>query len=131
MITLKEARADYYFFSGKLSDVVRQLSLAGIGIVWILRVGRDTNGVFKFEAPMANALSAFCLALLLDLLQYASAAAIWGFYCRYKEKRGGAQDGQLFPSPKMNWPALGCFWGKAFFCVIGLWTLLHYLGKQF
>ena len=36
---LKDARDLYYFYSGKTSDLVRQLGLAAIAVIWI----------FKFE----------------------------------------------------------------------------------
>lgn len=130
MITLKEVRADYYYFSGKLSDIVRQLSFAGIGVVWILRVGKDVSDL-KFNAQMVGALSAFCLALTCDLLQYVWSAGLWGFYSRYHEKRGALPEQKLYPSKYLNWPSIGFFWVKVLLCVAGMWTLLHYLGKQF
>jgi hypothetical protein len=36
---LQKARDTYYEYSGKLSDITRQLSFAGIAIVWIFRAG--------------------------------------------------------------------------------------------
>jgi hypothetical protein len=35
---LQAYREDFYAFSGKVSEIVRQLALAGIAIVWLLKV---------------------------------------------------------------------------------------------
>ena len=40
---LKDARASYYEYSAKASDVSRTLSLSGIAIIWVFRVD-TTNG---------------------------------------------------------------------------------------
>ena len=47
---LKDAREFYYFNSGKTSDLVRQLGLAGIAVVWIFKY--DVLGVPKIPAPL-------------------------------------------------------------------------------
>lgn len=35
---LKDTRDAYYLYTGKTSDIIRYLGLAGIGIIWIFRV---------------------------------------------------------------------------------------------
>jgi hypothetical protein len=75
---LGDARSTYETLSGKASDIARQLSLAGIAIIWLFRVGSD-------KAPMIDrnllraALFIF-LALFFDFLQYFVGTIIWFLY---------------------------------------------------
>jgi hypothetical protein len=128
LATVREA---YYGYSGKLSDIVRQLSFAGIGVFWILRIGKDV-GTFKFDPQMVHGLSAFVFALMMDLLHYISATAIWGVYGRWLEKHCKIDEASEFGAPPwINWPANLFFWAKTLCCILGMYSLLHYLGKQF
>jgi len=44
---LKDAREIYYFYSGKTSDLVRQLGLAGIAVIWLFKY--DAQGIPKIS----------------------------------------------------------------------------------
>lgn len=44
---LKDAREHYYFYSGKTSDLVRQLGLAGIAVIWLFK--SDVQGIPKIS----------------------------------------------------------------------------------
>lgn len=35
---LKDTRESYQFFSGKASEIVRQLGFAGIAVIWVFKV---------------------------------------------------------------------------------------------
>ena len=81
---IKEAREEHAFYSGKLSDILRQLGLAGVAIIW----------VFRIESPSGNSIprglmpaGIFLLAgLAADLLHYTAGTIVWDRFSRRKEK---------------------------------------------
>lgn len=77
---LNEAREFYYFHTGKTSEIVRQLALAGIAVIWIFKVGQT-------QIPPELLLPLYLIAatLVLDFFQYFVAATIWGVFSRHKE----------------------------------------------
>ena len=80
---LKDTREEYYFYSGKVSDIVRQLGLAGIAIVWLFRI--ESSGKAFIPKPLIPAAFLLLTSLALDLSQYAAGAAIWNRFNRQKE----------------------------------------------
>lgn len=77
---LSGIREQYYFYSGKTSDVSRQLSFAGIAIIWLFRSIDNSSPVVpvKLIFPMLF----FVVSLLSDILQYVTGTLIWGV-CHY------------------------------------------------
>lgn len=122
---LEDARGIYEARSTKLSDVVRQLALAGIAVVWVFKVGvAGQDRVPKELVPTAVAMIS---ALAIDALQYAYAAAAWGIFNRVKERSGTQVDQEFTAPPLINWPTLGLFWGKVLVVGLGYVPLLRYL----
>jgi len=118
---LADAREHYYTFSGKLSDASRQLSFAGIAIVWIFAVKSAENVSLPHE--MYLSLSLFVSSLLFDLLQYVYATAAWGIYHRLKEF-AGTSESAIFTAPAwINTATLTFFWLKSGAVVIGFVSL--------
>jgi hypothetical protein len=110
MMTLKDVRESYYTFSGKASDVLRQLGVAGMGVVWVFKV--QANGVAAIPRPLLFPALLLVTGLFLDLLQYVLASAVWGSYARILERRSTRADAAISAPAWLNWPALACFWGK-------------------
>jgi hypothetical protein len=108
---LENAREAYEAFSGKASDIVRQLSLAGIALVWLFKSGSATAPILERELVRV-ALFIF-LALLCDFLQYLGATTIWIIYFRYKEKQGSKGDDEFLAPPEINWLGWGLFYLKS------------------
>jgi hypothetical protein len=151
---LADARQIYYGATDSLSQVNRQLDFAGIGVIWILKTGESKVAAIPFDQSLLLPLTAFVLAIALDLLQYIYKSAAWGIFHRIKEKtkeqpeqidkrhrhlfnRTG-ETGQFnsdfdFKAPAaINWPTLVAFWGKVIFTVFSYTMLLRYLaGKLF
>ncbi|MGV8865585.1 MAG: hypothetical protein ACOH2S_01590 [Janthinobacterium svalbardensis] len=123
---LKDARDTYYFFSGKTSDLVRQLGLGGIAIVWIFK--RDLAGGPKIPDELVLPLSCIVIALGIDFLQYAIATILWGILSRRKEL-SGVGDADFDVSPYINWPTILCFCGKTIAIVMAYCYLLSYLSR--
>lgn len=122
---LKDYRNDYYVFSGKASDVARQLAFAGIALIWVFKV--DKAGVMALPGGLLVPVGAFVVALSLDLLQYLFATLIWGSFSRYQEMRKKKDDDELLAPAILNWPALVCFWLKLLAVVVGYGSLLDYI----
>lgn len=81
-MTLKEIREDYVRYSTNVSELSRNLSYAGIGIVWIFKQSNAQNlttATFMNSIPdeLRIPLILFVVVLILDLLQYVIQTAIW------------------------------------------------------
>jgi len=101
---LNDARENYYFFSGKTSELIRQLGLAGIAIIWIFK--RDVAGLPKVPPELIRPLWLIALGLAFDMLQYATSTLIWGTYQRHKELAGVNENAE-FKAPRwFNWPGI-------------------------
>jgi hypothetical protein len=122
---LRDARELYYFYSGKTSDLVRQLGLAGIAIIWIFKY--DVQGIPKIPLELLVPLILIVLGLALDLLQYAVATSIWGIFQRRKEISGITDDAEFLAPKQFNWPAIFFFILKAVAIIAAYAYLLRYL----
>ena len=122
---LKDARDNYYFHSGKTSDLIRQLGLAGIAVIWVFKF--SSSAPPKIPQDLLLPLLLIVFGLTCDLLQYAVAAAIWGFYQRKKEKSGISEDIDFKAPRQLNWPAIAFFWVKVVAIVLAYCLLLRYL----
>lgn len=122
---LKDARELYYFYSGKTSDLVRQLGLAGIAVIWIFKY--EVEGVPKIPEALLPPLILIVLGLALDLLQYAVATSIWGIFQRRKELSGVSDDTDFLAPKQFNWPTISFFVLKAASIIAAYVYLLRYL----
>jgi len=110
-MTLEDARNAYEGLSGKASDIIRQLGLAGVGLIWIFKVSSGTS--FALEPKLLRGFFLIFLALTLDLLQYLVGTATWHIYFCKKENEnvGRAKE---FKAPRwINLPTWTLFWMKA------------------
>ncbi len=117
-------------YTGKASDVTRQLSFAGIALIWLLREPRAGQLVVPEE--LIYALALFTLSLSFDLMQYIAASIVWGSFCRYHEKRlKRPEDNPMLTGPRwINWPADFFFIGKLALAIVAYVLLLIYFGMQ-
>jgi hypothetical protein len=120
-MNLKDARDNYYFYSGKTSDIIRQLALAGIALIWLYKV--DQGGQEKIPVELHDPVILIVLTLTLDLLQYAIATAIWGVYQRRKENSGTTAGIDFVAPPSINYPTIFLFWSKVV-CVLSAYVIL-------
>ena len=80
---LEDTRAEYYYFTGKVSDIVRQLGLAGVAIIWVFKT--ESAGRQTIPEGLVPAGVLILLGLATDLLQYAAGTIIWDRFNRKKE----------------------------------------------
>lgn len=105
-MTIQDAQEKYNYNSGKASDLTRQLSLAGLAVVWLFKF--DKGGP-RVPSELFVPAGIFILALFLDYLQYAYASAAWGYWGRAKEKSNNDES----KAPRaINWPTIAFFWAK-------------------
>lgn len=97
---LEDARNAYEEFSAKASDIVRQISLAGVGLIWIFKSG--TGSALSLNPPLLKAALFIFLSLLFDFLQYFVGAIIWFVYFRHKEKQETIEAVEFLAPPQLN-----------------------------
>ena len=119
-----EYRKAYKELSGKASDVARQLSFAGIAIVYILLpVGPNS----KIPDQLVFSMLLFCLAIANGLLQYIIGALIWGGFHRYHgNKATQSNDPDLMAPAYLNWPTNVNFYSKFVFVFVSYILILNY-----
>ena len=128
-VKIAELRDTYYEATDKVSELVRQLSLAGIAVVWILRTG-DHSGGIKYSSELLRPLVFFVGSLSCDLLQYSYKSAVWGLLNRYYWRRHHDNKADVQVSPKWNWLTLILFWFKVLLVIIGYVYLLNFMWSQ-
>ena len=122
---LQDAREHYYFFSGKTSEIIRQLGFAGIAVIWIFK--HEVQGTPKIPEALLLPLGLIIFGLACDLLHYAIATSIWGIYQRNKEK-SGTDEHTSFKAPRQfNWPAIVFFILKVISIVVAYIYILLYV----
>ena len=86
MKTVEDYRKDFYEFSGKASDITRQLAFAAIAVIWLFKTDAPTG---EITIPPALILPGILIvaSLAADLLQYVAASLIWGGYSYYLERK--------------------------------------------
>jgi hypothetical protein len=127
---LSDYKEAYYKFSEKASDVSRQLSFAGVAVIWVFRLQSDSGD--KIPTELVYPTVFLVLSLALDLLQYIVATASWGIFHRFHEnKLKKATDNPELDAPRwVNWFPLITFWSKLTSVVIAYWFLLTFLMKE-
>ena len=124
---LSDYRETYYEFSGKLSDVSRQLSFAGIALIWLFKL--DSTPVPKVPDELLLPTITLSLALAFDLLQYVSASIVWGIFQWYKEKQltDLTENPELKSPSILKWPQFTFFALKIMSVILSYYLLLKYL----
>jgi hypothetical protein len=124
---LKDAREFYYFNSGKTSDLIRQLGLAGIAVIWLFK--SDVQGAPKIPEALSLPLMLIILGLGLDFLQYAVATSIWGIFQRRKEIQGATAETEFLAPKQFNWPGIVFFVFKVVTIIVAYLLLLRHLAR--
>jgi hypothetical protein len=113
---LGEVQNAYEALSGKASDIIRQLSLAGIGLIWLFKTSLGTSE--QLDPRLLRGTFFIFLALTFDLLQYLIGTATWHIYFRKKEREQTTEE-EKFEAPEwINWPTWTLFWMKSTAMVI-------------
>tara|TARA_R110000765_G_scaffold171343_1_gene276232 strand:- start:725 stop:1153 length:429 start_codon:yes stop_codon:yes gene_type:complete len=82
---IDDYKKDYEYFTGKASDINRNLALAGVAIIWIFKTTSETG--IAIPNQLISPLVWLIVSLGLDLLQYIAGGLIWLIFYRYQEQR--------------------------------------------
>lgn len=127
---LSDARENYYYQSGKLGEIGRQLAFAGIAVIWIFK----TEGFNNVPRELVLPALFFVAALAFDYFQYVYATIAWGLFHRVKEVQAAkTKDGEQddFKAPRsINWPSVTLLWLKVFLLAGGYMVLLRFLSSK-
>jgi hypothetical protein len=124
---ISQLKEDYSKASGKVSELVRQLSFAGIAVIWTLRIG---EGDIKYSSDLLLPLALFVASLAFDLLHYIYKTIVTGSlnWCAWRKYKDNEKDVPY--SGKWNWPTNVFFWLKATLVIFAYYYLLSFIYVQ-
>lgn len=126
---LSEYKEDYYLFTGKLSDINRQIAFAGIAIIWIFK---ETDGpLISVDSQLVLAAILIILALALDMVQYIYQSIAWSIFYTKKNKKCVSEDDLIESSPWMNVPSWIFFSFKVLFVIFAYVIIICFLKNKF
>lgn len=125
----KQIRDEYYAQTAKASDVIRQLTYAGFGVIWIFKVG--SSGIHVPQSLLPSAFL-FTVTLLFDLCQYLTLARAWRLHAEKADQATESDDDEYAVPLGINvWgvrfyraKAVSLGVGYAMLCVAILYQLL-------
>jgi hypothetical protein len=124
-VKLENTRENYSFHTGKTSDIIRQVGLAGIAVVWVFKA--EVGGKQTVPRELLLAALLIVVSLALDLLHYMTGSLVWGIYNRYKENQNTAQDDEFTAPRQINWPTIALFWLKTLVMITAYGFIFHFL----
>ncbi|MDB5992604.1 MAG: hypothetical protein JWQ10_4007 [Herbaspirillum sp.] len=126
---LKDSRDLYYFYSGKVSDISRQLGFAAIAVVWLFKIS-VTGTAGKINPSLQWPLVLVIFSLLMDVVQYLYASAAWGIFNRYQEEKKRKEEDEFLANEIINWPTIFLFWSKVILMAIAYALIARFLLKE-
>ena len=128
-MTRSDVYEEFKFYTGKASDVVRQLALAGFAVVWLFK--QDTKAGPTIPRDFKSALVFLLLALLFDFLHYSVASVVWERYkdeLSHRPATGVNEDVQSPPS--VYYPGAFFYYSKIVTLAIAYGVLLWEIGAS-
>lgn len=125
LLTIKAGYETADYFSGKSSEINRQLALAGIAVIWVFKI--DTSG--QTIVPGALVIPGLLLitGLAFDLLQYVIAGEVWRRITSEKERAGISE---FTVKPWVNVFGDTLYWLKITATVIAYGFLIRFLANR-
>lgn len=124
---LETIRATYDLFTGKASEINRQLIFAGIALIWIFKT--ESSSHISLPLDLLIPAKFFIIALILDILQYVVSGVIWGMANRYYEFKDTQENIEFTVPVWFNWPGLLFFYGKLLANLYAYYYLYEYVMK--
>lgn len=123
---LSEYRKKGDEYTSKASEIVRQMLLGGIGMIWLLK--ETENGATKLDGFLLYPLLTICIALIFDLLQYVVAGFTWKKFYRMKEKEISIDQNDDIKAPKRLSDVIYLFyWLKIGFMLVSYMLIIYYI----
>jgi hypothetical protein len=127
---LQDYRQAFYDYSGKCSDLTRQLAFAAIAVVWIFKKDQSGGGE-EIPFPLILPSLLAILALALDMLQYIVASLIWRSHYVKLETEHVAEDAELQHNKWLEIPITTLFFAKVGAILATYFVLLKFLAHLF
>lgn len=122
---LSEYKETYEMFTGKLSDINRQIAFAGLAIIWVFK---QTNGM---QISICNDLvlpSIFlAVALGCDMIHYIYQSFAWAIFYGNKEREGISEDEDIDAPRWINIASWLLFCSKILSVIIAYVLIIKYL----
>jgi hypothetical protein len=121
-------------YTGKASDIIRQLILGGVAIIWLFKV--SDNGKESLDKFLVFPLLTLSLALVADLLQYVVGGRIWNKFFIEEEKKAvqnhktdskSPLDPEIKAPRKLNKPIYFFYWTKISLMIASYIFIVVYL----
>jgi heme/copper-type cytochrome/quinol oxidase subunit 2 len=127
-VKLSGIREAYEELSGKLSNIVRQLAFAGIGIIWIFRMNNLNNSI-SISKELSWPLILLVATLFLDALQYLISTTIWHLFYYKNHKKDSNEDREAHENESWNIPCWIIFYSKVVVLMAAYVLLFIYLWR--
>ena len=118
---LQDYRDTFYTFSGKASDLNRQLAFAAIALIWLFKKDVAGQPAIPHQLILPGALVA--ASLTLDMLHYCVASFIWRRFYTRKEKEGVSEGAQLDHDASLERP-IWIFFVLKIVCVVAAYLFI-------
>jgi hypothetical protein len=125
---LAYVRERYTYYTGKASEIVRQLAFAGIAVIWVFRT--QSGDLVRVPQQLLPPAASLIVALVFDFLQYIAGSLAWGVYQKVKESQQTTEDAEFLAPRPINWPALFFFWAKVIAIAVAYALLFCFLVRQ-
>jgi hypothetical protein len=122
---LEGYRETFYTYSGKLSDLNRQLGFAAIALIWLFKI--DRGGQLTIPKGLLLPGILVVLSLSFDMLHYCVASVIWRRFYRAKENDGVSEDAEIQHSVWLERPIYALFTIKIVFMMSAYVGILLFL----
>lgn len=122
---IEDYRVAHRKFSKSASNAARQLSFAGIALIWIFKVD---NGIsLTVPADLQYPALLLAAALAFDLLHYMIGTLVWYFFYRYHEKRNIKEEEKIDAPVELTIIIDTFFWLKLIFVIAAYIMIVNYL----
>lgn len=131
---LSEFRKASEAYTSKASDIIRQLIIAGIAIIWLFK--STDNGRNVLDSFLIFPLITLCFAAVADLLQYLAGGVIWDRFFLEEERKVKTklqEDSTFTSDPDVKAPKkfsdilYGFYWTKVGLMLISYLLITIYL----
>jgi hypothetical protein len=122
---ISEYKEDYYLFTGKLSDINRQIAFAGIAIIWVFK--KSENSQFQIEVDLILPSILIVCSLAFDMFQYIYQSIAWSIFYSHHNRKHKNEDKKIESSERMNYPSWIFFSTKVILVLIAYVKIFMFL----
>lgn len=125
---ISDFKNDYYFFTGKLSDINRQIAFAGIAIIWVFKKGE--NSEIQIDNDLVLPAILIVCALAFDIFQYIYQSITWSIFYTYYNRKYKKEEQKIESPEYLNYPSWAFFFIKVILVLIAYWNIFEVLLRK-